>query len=60
MAANGVFTADFRFLTPASYTLSLKLPSTVASVTTNPATPEAVAVTSGQQTTAALTVTAAN
>lgn len=59
-AGTPVFTADFTFLTPASYTLSLKLPSTVASVTTNPATPEAVAVTSGQQTTAALTVTAAN
>jgi Domain of unknown function (DUF4382) len=59
-AGTPVFTADFTFLTPASYTLSLKLPSTVASVTTNPATPEAVTITSGQQTTAALTVTAAN
>ena len=59
-AGTPVFIADFTFLTPASYTLSLKLPSTVASVTTNPATPEAVVVTSGQQATAALTVTAAN
>jgi uncharacterized protein DUF4382 len=59
-ASTAVFTADFTFLTPASYTLSLKLPSTVSSVTTNPATPEAVTITSGQQSTAALTVTAAN
>lgn len=59
-AGTPVFVADFTFLTPASYTLSLKLPATVASVTTNPATPEAVAVTAGQQATAALTVTAAN
>lgn len=59
-AGTPVFVADFTFLSPASYTLSLKLPPTVASVTTNPATPEAVGVTSGQQTTAALTVTAAN
>jgi hypothetical protein len=59
-AGTPVFVADFTFLTPASYTLSLKLPATVASVTTNPTTPEAVAVTSGQQVTAALTVTAAN
>ena len=59
-AGTAVFIADFTFLSPASYTLSLKLPLTVASVTTNPATPEVVVVTSGQQATAALTVTAAN
>jgi hypothetical protein len=57
---DGVFTADFTFLTPASYALSLKLPQGITSVTTAPATPEAVTVTSGQQVTAALTVTAAN
>ena len=57
---SGVFAADFTFLNPASYTLSLKPPQGITSVTTTPATPEAVAVTSGQQVTAALTVTAAN
>ncbi len=59
-SGTGVFVADFTFLAPADYTLSLKLPATVTSITTNPATPEAVTVTSGQETTAALTVTAAN
>ena len=56
----GVFVADFTFLAPASYTLSLKPPQGITSVTTNPATPETVVVTSGQQVTAALTVTAAS
>jgi hypothetical protein len=57
---DGVFTADFTFLAPASYTVSLKPPQGITSVTTTPATPEAVTVTSGQQVTAALTVAAAN
>jgi hypothetical protein len=57
---DGTFTADFTFLNPATYTLSLKPPQGITSVTTTPTTPEAITVTSGQQTTAALTVTAAN
>lgn len=59
-SGSGIFVADFGLLAAQSYTLSLKLPLTVASVTTNPATPETVAVTSGQQATADLVVTAAN
>jgi len=57
---DGVFTADFAFIAPATYTLSLKPPLGITSVTTTPTTPEAVAVTSGQEVTAALTLTAAN
>jgi hypothetical protein len=58
--ADGVFTADFQFLTPGTYTLSLEPPLGITGVTTDPATPEPVDVVSGQELTAALTVTAAN
>jgi hypothetical protein len=57
---DGVFTADFLYLTPGSYTLSLGWPQGVQGVSTSPITPEAVSVASGQETTAALTITAAN
>jgi uncharacterized protein DUF4382 len=57
---DGVFTADFNYLAAGDYQLSLQLPLGISSITTNPATPETVTVTSGQQLTAALTVTAAN
>jgi hypothetical protein len=56
---DGVFTADFLYLTPGSYTVSLAPPLGVA-VTTDPITPLAVDVASGQELTAALVVTAIN
>jgi hypothetical protein len=58
--ANGTFDATFSNLLPGNYTLSLALPVTVTSVTTNPAVPLATTVNSGQATTEDLTVTAAN
>jgi uncharacterized protein DUF4382 len=58
--ANGVFTADLLFLTPGSYALSLAPPQGINGVTTDPATPLAVEVTSGQEVTEALTVTGTN
>jgi hypothetical protein len=58
--ADGVFTADFLFLNPGSYALSLAPPTGINGVTTDPATPLVVDVTSGQEVTEALTVTATN
>ena len=58
--ADGVFTADFLFLSPGSYALSLAPPTGINGVTTDPATPLVVDVTSGQEVTEALTVTATN
>jgi len=55
--ADGVFVADFLFLNPGSYSLSVAPPLGIAGVTTDPATPEAVDVLSGQELTAALVVT---
>lgn len=58
--ADGVFTADFQFLAPGTYLLSLAPPTGINGVTTDPATPLSVDVPSGQDLTAALTVTATN
>lgn len=58
--ADGVFTADFQFLTPGTYLLSLAPPTGINGVTTDPATPLSADVVSGQDLTAALTVTATN
>jgi hypothetical protein len=58
--ADGVFTADFQFLAPGSYTLTLQPPAGITTVTTAPATPLAATVASGQELTAALTVTGVN
>lgn len=58
--ANGVFEANFAYVTPGSYELTLVLPASVATVTTEPTVPVAVSVTSDQQSAVALTVTAAN
>jgi hypothetical protein len=57
---DGIFTADFQFLTPGTYTLSLKPPTGITGVTTDPATPEPVDVASGQELTASLTVIGTN
>jgi len=57
---DGIFTADFQFLTPGTYTLSLKPPTGITGVTTDPATPESVDVVSGQELTASFTVTGTN
>jgi hypothetical protein len=57
---DGTFTADFQFLTPGTYLLSLKPPTGVTSVITDPATPETVTVVSGQELTASVTVTGTN
>jgi len=57
---DGAFTADFNYITPGDYTLSLELPVGLTSVTTNPATPQLVTITSGQELTETFTVTAAN
>lgn len=58
--ADGVFDADFAYVAPGDYEVSLVLPATVTAVTTTPAIPVAVSVASGQSASAALTVTAAN
>jgi hypothetical protein len=58
--ADGVFTADLLYMDPGSYTLGLVPPSGVTVIITNPATPLAVDLTSGQEVTEALTVTGAN
>lgn len=58
--ADGVFTADFQFLAPGTYLLSLAPPTGINGVTTDPVTPLSVDVLSGQDLTAALTVTATN
>jgi hypothetical protein len=58
--ADGVYTADFQFLMPGTYLLSLVPPTGINGVTTDPATPLSVDVLSGQDLTAALTVTATN
>ena len=58
--ADGIFTADFQFLTPGTYILSLNPPTGITSVTTDPATPESVDVASGQELTASLTVIGTN
>lgn len=57
-AGNGVFAADFQYVLPGAYSLSLVLPTGLTTVTTTPATPQPVTVTSGQQASAAFTVTA--
>jgi hypothetical protein len=57
-AGNGVFAADFQYVLPGAYSLSFVLPTGLTAVTTTPATPQAVTVTSGQQASAAFTVTA--
>jgi Domain of unknown function (DUF4382) len=57
---DGVYAADFDYLAPASYALSLKLSDGAAALTTTPATPAPVTVTSGHETAAALTVTGAS
>jgi hypothetical protein len=57
---DGTFAADFQFLTPGTYLLSLKPPTGVTSVITDPATPETVTVVSGQELTASVTVTGTN
>ncbi|MGH7702858.1 MAG: DUF4382 domain-containing protein [Gemmatimonadales bacterium] len=58
--STGVFEAQFDFLAPGSYTLSLPLPAGVTSFTTTPAVPLPVTVSAGQQGSAALTLTAVN
>jgi hypothetical protein len=58
--ANGVFTADLLYVAPGSYTLGLVPPSGINGIITNPATPLAVNLTSGQEVTEALTVTGTN
>jgi hypothetical protein len=55
--ADGVFEASFSFLAPGTYHLSLTPPAGV-SLVTDPVTPFELTLTSGQQLTAALTVTA--
>jgi hypothetical protein len=57
---DGVFEVNFVYVAPGSYEVSLVPPAVLTSVTTTPTTPAAVTVTSGQSSTAALTVTAAN
>jgi hypothetical protein len=57
---DGVFSADFQFLTPGTYALSLKPPTGITGVSTDPATPESADVASGQELTASLTVTGTN
>ena len=58
--ADGVFTADLLYMDPGSYTLGLVPPSGINGISTNPATPLAVNLTSGQEVTEALTVTGTN
>jgi hypothetical protein len=58
--ADGVYTADLQYLNPGSYTLGLVPPSGITSITTDPATPLAVDLGSGQEVTEALTVTGTN
>ena len=57
--ADGTFGANFAFLTPGDYELTLVLPAGVTSVTTNPVTPLSVTIVSGQPAAASLTVTGA-
>jgi hypothetical protein len=57
---DGTFTADFQFLTPGTYTLSLKPPTGITGITTDPATPESVEVVSGQELKESLTITTTN
>jgi hypothetical protein len=56
--ANGTFEADFGFLAPGSYKVSIT-PPVSSTITTDPASPAAVTVSSGATATAAFTVTAA-
>jgi hypothetical protein len=56
---DGVFTADFLYLSPGSYALSLVPPAGITAITTDPATPLGVDLASGQEPTEAFTVTAA-
>lgn len=57
-AGNGVFTADFQYVLPGTYSLSLVVPTGLTTVTTTPAAPQTVTVSSGQQASAAFTLTA--
>ncbi len=58
--STGVFEAQFDFLAPGDYTLSLPLPAGVTAFTTSPAVPLPVTVSAGQQRSAALTLTTVN
>jgi len=55
---SGVSSAEFGFLAPGNYTLSLQPPAGLT-VTTDPVTPETVTVVANQETTAALIITSA-
>lgn len=55
--ADGVFEAQFALVTPGNYKVLISVPAP-AVLTTNPASPHAVTVSSGQETTAAFVVTA--
>jgi len=55
---NGISSAEFGFLAPGDYTLSLA-PPTGLTVTTDPVTPETVTVVANQETTADLIITGA-
>lgn len=55
--SDGVFEVSFVYVVPGSYEVSLELPASVSSVTTDPAVPVAVSVTSGEGATVALTIT---
>lgn len=57
-AGDGVFAADFQHVLPGTYTLQLVVPAGLTTVTTAPAAPLTLTVTSGQQASAAFTVTA--
>lgn len=57
-AGNGVFAAEFLYVTPGSYSLSIVPPAGITTFTTTPTTPQAVTVVSGQQASEAFTVAA--
>ena len=59
-AGNGTFGASFVYLLPGDYTLDFDANGVVSTLTTSPPVPAPVAVTSGQATTAAFTLTAAH
>lgn len=57
--ANGTFTANFIFVDPGSYTVGLRLPATLAAVTTTPVLPAPVTVASNGRASVTVTVTGA-
>jgi len=57
---DGTFTADFAFLAPGDYSLSLEVPAGVASLVTTPSMPQTVTVQAGATATQSISITGAS